>query len=560
MKGKRNLLITGVVILAVIVSLSGLAEAQSMNIIKKITVEGNDYVSDFEILNVVKTETGDEIDQEVLKDDLQAVYDLGYFQDINISFENYQDGVNVIFSLVENPVLKEIDISGYEKMYKREQLIELLGVNPGTVLNVKEMNQGLKRLQEKMQDDGYILARFKDVNVSDEGVLMVKINPGYLNEIIIKGNEKTDRDIVLRQMPIGAGNVVNINKIQKGYQNLYKLGFFEKINPELERVDNEKNTVNLVINLTEGKTGRFHFGGGYSSKDGWIGFVDLSEKNLMGNGQTLGFKYEFGESTTYSVNFYDPWIFGSDTSFGINVYDDESSGSNLDDEFTESRSGGSISLGRPLANEWKTSLRYRLEDSETTWAEGVTGKTDEASSIRSLTWSFNRDTSDDPFNPNHGGINIYSIEYAGDFLGGDENFSKLNAEIRRYYPGFKADHAWALRIKGGLGYREDIPFAEEYRLGGSENLRGYERNSFHGDNMLLLGAEYRIPINENFTGVLFSDAGNTWNDKSDITLDELNYSLGLGVRMNTPLGQLRLDYGWNDEGDGMPHFSIGQTF
>ncbi|MCG8515437.1 MAG: BamA/TamA family outer membrane protein, partial [Halanaerobiales bacterium] len=101
---------------------------------------------------------------------------------------------------------------------------------------------------------------------------------------------------------------------------------------------------------------------------------------------------------------------------------------------------------------------------------------------------------------------------------------------------------------------------EKYRLGGSETLRGYDYGSFSGNNLLLLKVEYRFPIVDNFTGVVFADGGNTWDELAEIELGELHYSLGLGIRMNTPIGMIRLDYGFNEDGGGQPHFSIGQSF
>ncbi|CCU80050.1 Outer membrane protein assembly factor YaeT precursor [Halanaerobium saccharolyticum subsp. saccharolyticum DSM 6643] len=572
---RKNLFFGSIILLALLL-FSGVTAAQNIPIdeVTKITVEGNEYVSDFEILNSVATEVGDQTDQESLRADMQSIFEMGYFSDVNIVFENYQGGLNVIFEVVENPILKEIEITGNEPIYSRDKILEILDLNLNTVLNVKKMNENLKSLQEKMQDDGYILARFKDVNVSDQGVLTIDISPGYLNSVEISGNTKTDDDVILREMPITAGEVVNIKKIQKGFQNLSRLGYFVNLNPTLERVNPEENTANLVINLEEGKTGNLKFGGGYSSNDGWIGFVDVSEKNLFGNGQNIGVKWQFGDTTTYSLNFYEPYLWDSEFSFGFSVYDRETDRTTSDDlDYLKKSRGGSISLGHPLPNDWRTSLRYKIEDTEEIWnetatANGVSAVEGETifgsdNELRSMTLSFNRDTSNNRFHPTSGSINNLSVEYAGDFLGGDMDFTKYNLDTRRYYPGFK-NHAWALRMKLGLSDRKTPLAGEEYDLGGSDSLRGYERSDFDDEeannHLLLFNVEYRIPFNDSFTGVIFTDAGNVWADTDSIALDDLSIGYGLGMRMNTPVGQLRLDYGWNEDSDGQLHFSIGNTF
>ncbi|PUU95546.1 outer membrane protein assembly factor [Halanaerobium sp.] len=560
----RKVLLTAFLILTLTITFAGSTVAQNIPIdeITKITVEGNEYVSDFEILNAVKTEVGDQTDQEALRSDMQSIFDLGYFSDVNIVFENFEGGLNVIFEVVENPVLKEIKISGNEGLYTEAEIKEALDLKVETVLNVKKMNENLKSFQEKMQDDGYILARYKNVNISEEGVLTVEISPGYLDSVEISGNTKTNDDVILREMPIEAGDIINIKKIQRGYQNLHRLEFFENINPELQRVDSEKNLAKLVINLDEAKTGRLNFGGGYSSTDGWLGFVDVSEKNLFGNGQNISAKWQFGDTTTYSLNFYEPYLLQSDFSFGFSIYDRESKRTDNIGEYTKESKGGSVSFGYSLPNQWRTSLRYRAQDTKAIRSDSNVIEYD--NSLRSVTLGFSRDTSNNRFHPTSGSINNFEIEQAGGFIGGEMDFTKFNLDTRHYYQGF-SDHAWAVRMKLGLSEPRTPLDSEEYDLGGSDSLRGYERSDFDiegqpNNNLLLLNLEYRIPFNESFTGVIFTDAGNVWEERDSISLSDLNYGYGLGVRMNTPVGQLRLDYGWDEEQDGQLYFSIGNTF
>ena len=172
-----------------------------------------------------------------------------------------------------------------------------------------------------------------------------------------------------------------------------------------------------------------------------------------------------------------------------------------------------------------------------------------------------RDTTDNPMNPTRGARDMASIEYAGELLGGDYDFSKYNLEMRRYFQGFKDDHTWALRVKGGVSSSSNLPSHEEYRLGGSNTLRGFKK-TMSGDKMALANVEYRFPIVKQLQGTVFMDAGQVWQDEEmQLEKPELKYSGGLGVRMNTPLGQIRVDYALGNSGEGaMPHFSIGQTF
>lgn len=529
--------------------------------VTSISVTGNKTIMDKEILSVVKTKVGETLNKEKLKKDMQLISKLGYFQHVEVSFKNYQGGIKIIFKVVENPVIKEIKFKGNE-VYKKSELVSLLGVKAGEILNVNQLDKGLKNIRNNYQDNGYILARITNVNIDKNGVLNISINVGYLNKIILKGNEKTKNFVIKRELTdLEKGQVLNINEIKQSYQKIYRLNYFKEVKPELKRIDDSSNKVNLVINMTEKNTGNLNFGGGYSTSDGWLGFINAKEKNLLGKGQTLGVGWEFGGTDNYSLNFYEPWLFGNPTSFGFSVYDETSDYENSEDyEYTEKSRGGSISFGHGLTETWDGTVKYKMENNDIEWEDDVPDDyEDESGSLRTITLSVDRDTTNHPFNPTQGGIDVISVEYAGPTLGGDYEFTKYNFDFRRFYPGFKSEQAWALRLKAGFG-EKGLPTTEEYKLGGSQSLRGYDPYTFEGDDMLLLNLEYRFPIADRFTGVVFGDAGNTWETRSDIDLDELHHSLGLGVRINTPLGQIRLDYGWNEDGDGMPHFSIGQTF
>ncbi len=537
---------------------TGMLMANDLNQdIADIVIQGNEHVATNEILSVVETKKGDTLVREKFKNEIQAIYDLGYFQDIRVALRNYNGGIKVILEVVENPVLTEINISGNE-IFSKEKIINWLGIKTGKILNMKKFNEGLKKVQKEYQDNGYILTKFTDVNIDKQGIINLTINPGYLNEVIIKGNEKTKDFVIKRELDFHKGQILNINEVKKAYSNLYQLNYFEEINPELKRVKGSENRVNLLINLKEAKTGSFNFGGGYSSADGWYGFLKLTEKNLLGNGQTIGFNWEFGDINNYSLNFYEPWIFSYPTSFGLSVYNETSNVEQEDEEnYTENRRGGSISLGHSLTEQWDGSVKYKIEDYKKTMTESTEDNTNY--DVRSLTLKVDRDTRNHPFNPTDGVLDIASVEYAGGFLNGDYDFTKYNIDVRRFYPGFKPQQAWALRLKTGIG-DGDIPSSEQYTLGGSQTLRGYELYEFMGDDMLLMNLEYRFPIADKFTGVVFADGGNTWDDIDAISLEDINYSLGLGVRFNLPIGQIRLDYGWNKDGEGKPHFSIGNTF
>lgn len=554
---KRYIIFLTVFLVMLIVS-GQLAAQTEDQVIEAIEISGNENVMENEILSEVEIKVGDQFNSDQIKKDMQSIYDLGYFQDVNVNFQNHDGGLKVIFTVVENPTIKKVNIKGLE-VYEKPKILEWMGVEEGNLLNVKKLNKGLKNVISNYQDNGYIVVNYSDVNISEEGILTVEIDIGHINDIQLSGNEKTKDYVIFREIDLEKGQVLNINDVRSASRSIYRLNYFNDINPELKRMGEDNNEVNIIFNLDEKKTGNFNFGGGYSSRDGWFGFVKVNESNLGGNSQTLGFNYQFGRNNYYTLNFQEPYLMGTETSFGINLYDKSRQGTdqerNLD--YKTDTTGGSITLGHDIYNDWRGSIRYKLENIITDYHDSSIKDTRDE--LRSITFKVKKDTTNYPYNPTSGKNDSFSIEHAGNFLGGDADFTKYEFDVRRYYPGFKGEQAWALRLKGGISTGV-LPPSEEYTLGGSDTLRGYKLDSFRGEMNLLTQIEYRIPFMDNLSGVIFLDGGQTWNQDDKIKLHNLNFGTGVGARLNTPIGQIRLDYGWNEDKKGTAHFSLGNTF
>lgn len=557
-KGITILILISMLSLLLVDSVSAAPAQEPINLVTAIEVRGNQTIPTEEILHVVKTEVGQKIENEQLQADIQAIYDLGFFYNIRIDVENYLSGVKLIFEVIENPKISGVEIKGVD-VISPEVLRELMEVKSGQLLNSKTLDKDLRAIEEYYRNQGLLLAYVADVSISPVNTLEITINEGFLNEIKIVGNEKTREYVIRRELDILPDQVFDLNKVQKDLRDIYNLGLFNSINQRIELAEENSNKVNLVIEVEEKKTGQFNAGAGYHSQEGWFGYMDYSEQNLLGRGQKLGFKWEFGQVTNYEINFYDPWALGEKFSFGTSLYNKTSRNghdSTLNSDYTKKRTGASIQIGKPLAEDITGSLKFKYENTLIDYEkEGLASTTGDT---RSLTFTTVRNTTDDPFNPSNGGRDMVSIEYAGQLFGGEFNFTKYNLDFRRYYPGFVDKHSWAFRLKGGLG--TGVPGHEQFTLGGSQTLRGYDLNAIEGDRMVLFNAEYRFPIVKSLDGAVFTDLGNCWQSGEEgFDFDELKMSIGAGVRMNTPLGQIRLDYAFGEDG-GQPHFSIGQTF
>ncbi|MBM7622915.1 BamA/OMP85 family outer membrane protein [Sporohalobacter salinus] len=576
---KRSKFLVLVLTLAVLLASSNLVWAAKKeinnNLITAIEVVGNKKISEDEILKAVKTKVGEKISNKKLQKDLQAIFELGYFFDVQASFENYRNGIKLIFEVVENPELKKLKFKGNESITSKK-LKEKLNLKQDKLLNTNKLNNGLRKIESYYKEQGYVLAKVEDVLMEKDGTLVITINEGKLSEIKIKGNEKTKDFVIKRKLSMEPGDVFNAEQMKKDLRGIYNLGLFKDIKPELSQSSAEKNEVRLTIKVTERKTGNVGIGAGYSSSDGWLGNFKIQEKNFMGRAQKLGFRWEVGEeNTTYELSFYEPWAFGSDTSVGFSIYDrtDELTSDFSDDygssygetDYEERERGGSITLGHPLGYDIEGNLTYEYEETSKEVLDEETNvlpPAEEEGTTSSLTTSFVRDTRNDIFNPTDGRKDKLSVEYAGHALGGDNDFIKYQLDLRDYTPDFMfEDNSWAFRLKTGLseGLDEKGLDHEKYRIGGPQTLRGFEDDEFVGEEMMLCNIEYRIPFADNFTGVLFTDAGKVWDKDKDFDFDNIKKSAGVGIRFKTPMGQLRLDYGWQEE-DSRLHFSIGQLF
>ncbi|MGM0501830.1 MAG: BamA/OMP85 family outer membrane protein [Bacillota bacterium] len=523
--------------------------------ITAIEIEGNKTIKEQQILEQIETEEGAEVDPEQLKRDLQAIFDLGHFFDVQVLFDNQESGVKLIFEVVENPEIKEIKVRGNNQLSNSE-VKEILSINTPQVLNVNQLDAGIKKVNEYYEEQGYILASVTDVTIKNNHQLQLTVNEGYVKQINITGNEKTKEYVITREMTTGAGDVLNIKKLREDISNIYRLGYFKNVTPNLERVNNSQ-LANVNIEVDEQQTGNFNIGIGYSSTSKFTGMINIKKDNLGGRGQRVNLNWEFGgEKNNFEIGFYEPWTLGTKTSLDFNLYDRNET---TEDDVDVSREGGSVTLGRPLTDD----IQGYLEFDYSTLKENNPDGEDSSDNTTSLTFRSIRDTKDDFLNPRSGGRQEISVKKSG--FWGTTDYSKYKLDWREYFAsGEKNSIAARFKVASSAG---DLPSSERYYLSALDAVRGYnqdyyksqdttgdgtedyipEENGFIGDSLMLFNLEYRAKLLDNITGVAFLDAGNAFK-KDDFDVEDFNYSVGLGFRFNTPVGQLGLDYGYAPEG------------
>ncbi len=583
MKNKRNrrrqIILIGLLTALFILSSLSLVLANNQGKITAIVVQGNENISLDLIISQIASNLGDVFSKENMEKDMEAVYDLGYFKDVRIKLESFRDGYKVVFVVVENLPIKEINIEG-NTIVSVEEIREVMILLEGQVLSQKILKNDVDRISQLYKDRGYLLINIKDINFDEEGKLWIKISEGRLEKIVIEGNDKTKEKVITREINIKPGDLFNFETARKSLQKIYNLGYFEDVSMKLEP-GSEEDTIILVIKVIEKNTGKFGIGAGYNSEEGLMGFTSYEEKNLFGGGQKVQAKIELGDRTTYKVSFLEPWLANTPTSFGFEVYDttrkeEEKEEGEVISEYEEARLGGKLIFGRRISDAINLGLELKMEKVTYNLVSGSFPDNSDEGLTNSLTPTFTYDTRDNVFDPTSGLYGNFSLEKAGGFLGGDYDFTKYNLTLSTYIPTKIVEEIFdirsiekitdklskgvvALRAIGGIA-DTSLPSFAEYKVGGMNTVRGYDYGEFSGDKSLVFNAEFRLPLSDNFQAVLFADWGNTWDIGESIDVLDLKFGKGIGIRFDTPIGPIRLDYGIGEEGIGQTYFSIGHTF
>lgn len=579
-KKKWNyILLTGFLTLIFIWVGLNMVEAENQGKITAIVVEGNENISKDLIISQITSNLGDVFSKESIEKDVKAIYELGYFKDVRVKLESFREGYKVVFVVVENLAVKEINITG-NTVVSKEEMREVMILQEGQIFSQKILKNDLTRISQLYKDRGYLLINIKDINFDEEGKLWINISEGRLEKIVIEGNDKTKEKVITREINIKPGDLFDFEKVKKSLQKIYNLGYFEDVTMKLEP-GSEEDVVVLVIKVIEKNTGKFGIGAGYNSEEGLMGFASIEEMNLFGGGQKVGAKLELGGRTTYKVSFLEPWLANTPTSLGFDVYDtttnqEDKEGEEVIAEYDEIKLGGRLIFGRKISDSINLGLELKTERVNYDLISGALPEDTNEGLTNSLMPTFTYDTRDNVFDPTSGWYSSLSIEKAGGFLRGDYNFTKYNLTLRTYLStdffkdifnigGFKkitdnlSKGVLAFRAMGGMA-DTDLPSFAEYQVGGMNTIRGYDSGEFSGDKSLVFNAEYRFPLAENFQAVLFVDWGQAWDIEESIDIADLKFGRGVGVRFDTPIGPIRLDYGINEEGIGKTYFSIGHTF
>lgn len=458
--------------------------------------------------------------------------------------------------------------------------VKRVHMGAGKTFTPKGFSSDLQTLEDFYGAKGYIDARVearKDPNINTGTMdLSYQIQEGdksYIEKVEIKGNTKTKDKVIRRELAVAPGEVFNMLRVDLSTNRLAGLNYFEKIEARPEETD-IPNRKNLVIAVDEKNTGNFIVGAGFSTIENVVGFVEVSQGNFdlfnppyfTGGGQKVRLRTQIGtRKQDYQLTFIEPWLFGRKLAFSVDLYHRDLS--YLSSLYDERRTGARLGLTRTLGLEDLIGgISYTIESIGIRNVDPAASPELQAEAGTRLVSRFGTtiayDTRNNALLASRGQRTELMAEVAGGPLGGDTDIYQLELRHSHYLPGFANGHIWEILGRVGVvdkyGDTKRVPLFDRYFLGGQNTLRGYDfrkvgpRDSLGepigGDTYWFGSVEYSIPVIERLRFAAFYDIGMVYRDPYSFSTKgegtgSFSDNWGVGIRLNLPIGPLRLDYG-----------------
>jgi outer membrane protein insertion porin family len=523
---------------------------------------------------------------------IQLYNDFGYVQarvessEIQVDREKARATVRVV--VVEGPQFKVggVDVTG-NAVLPIEEVRKRIELKTGDVFSRSKLRDSVKGITDLYSAVGRASADVAPNTLQDIPARLVnivfEINEGpetYVERINIAGNTRSEEKILRREIPMAEGDLFTSQKLARAKQRLTNLNYFDKVEVKTAP-GSAKDKIIVNIDVTEKPTGLFSIGGGYSSQDGVLGTLDLSQRNFLGKGWEVFLRLRGGENLqTGTIGFTEPWLFDRPLAAGFDLFNTR----RILPDYTVESLGGDIRLGHPLGEYSRINAVYRVSQDRISDVNQLGSPqliSQEGTHLTSLVGvNLSRDTRDNVYDPTRGSTASIGLDFAG--VGFGEKFVRSVAAATYFQPLPWLEHVLSFRFTAGYSFgwdKDSVPLFERFYLGGSNSLRQFKSLQVSprdntgtriGGNSELLGTiEYQIPLFFGIKAALFYDVGQVWGPDiqggAKIDLSDLRHGVGAGFRWNSPFGPIRVDYGIKldqrkGESFGEFNFSAGSSF
>lgn len=518
---------------------------------------------------------------------------LGYLtvqvDEFQTTYDESSQSMDIVIPIREGPktVIGTIDIRGVRSV-SRDELSAALHIRSGDPYNEVDLSDARYRILEFYTTKGFpsVSVSIERSFVDHEANVAFVIDEGPFVEFgktIVTGNTRTRYEVIKRQLLTEEGAPFDSSLLRKEKQELYRLGLFTDVNVEvLEGYDDRRD---ILINLNEGKAGAVEFGFGYSDYERYRGFLDVSYRNLWGMHRQAAVRTELSSLRQRLIlQYYEPWFLDSGTAFRglfLAEYREEQNIDTRETRYRLSRNAVSAGIERKLSSTVKGEFAYEFSVVNTydVKPDVILSREDTGTLLISgLRLGLIYDTRDDPFDPKSGVLSGISAKLTSPLFLSESDFMKLSVYGNLYYQLMRRV-VFAASLRGGIakgyGATAELPIVERFFIGGRTTVRGYAQdtlgpkgsdgNPTGGNAFLMENVELRFSLGRGIGVVTFLDGGNVWVEVDDANPADTKFTTGLGFRYDTPVGPLRVDYGYKldrerGESRGEIHFSIGHAF
>jgi len=583
--------------------------------VREIVFSGNTHFKEREIRKVIATKrhnllswlTGSGVyNRDLAKVDSDRIralyYNHGYIEAKvgapKVVLSEDRKEVTVTFPIVEGRqfTVHSVAVRGNDHI-ATDELVSDLKTAGGEIYSRENVRKDIATLTEQYGNKGYffvdIVPRTVPVGKSTEVDVVFDIDEGkqaHIGRIDITGNDRTRDKVIRRELRFQEGDLYNSKAVRRSFERLNNLGYFDNV----EIIPNREVGTDILdaeIRVKERPTGSLTMGAGWGSADGFLATFSVSEANLLGTGRKLNLSLELGEQRTrINLRYLEPYLLGTDMTGQVDVFNTLQQFN----DFDRKSKGFGLTLSKQIGEYDSGQIGYRLDSLKIEPASGNNGidATDTVSSTLTVGWV--RNTVDSRFDPTRGYRLALSGEWAGGPLGFDNDYEKVNANYNWFHKllwktvfGLHLRTGYLADRENNEQAKEDIYRLEGFYLGGINSLRGYEPRSvgpksgdltgqphqgiaLGGNFMLLSNLELTFPLVQEagLKGVVFLDGGDAWGRQESVDLGDLKYSAGFGVRWLSPMGPLRLEWGYklsdsddvSDTNNSRFEFSIGSFF
>ncbi|MDE1171137.1 MAG: outer membrane protein assembly factor BamA [Verrucomicrobium sp.] len=496
-------------------------------------------------------------------------------------------------------------------LYDVAAIRKALKMGEGAVFSPKGLQDDVKAIRDLYGKNGYIDAEVRPDRISNVESAKIDLDyhivegaQSFVDRIIIQGNNRTKDKVLRRELPLAPGDVYDSVRVDAAKKRLENLGYFEKvdISPQDTSVPNRRN---MVVTVEEKRTGNITFGVGFSSVDSLLGFVELSQGNFdignwpyfTGGGQKFRTRVQYGlVRKDFTLSFTEPWFMDKPLSVGFDLFAHQFNNDYQNALYSQLEIGADARVSKQLTPFWTATVMYKLQeislyDFDSSTAASIPGLYAQrgSRSESSVTASLSYDTRDNIFLTRRGEQVNFIVQGAGGPLLGQTDIYKLEANAQKFFP-LPWDLIFSMKGATGVvnsygdmqsypGDSNKVPLFDRFFLGGSRSVRGFQNRGVGpvypgtdqptgGDTYGYINFELTWPIIDRVRGAVFYDAGfvdQSFAAYGDI-LPDYNAAVGVGLRLNLPIGPLRFDYGvpvkydsWN-KSSGRFSFDVGYQF